>query len=104
MSTSEKSIPDRQTGLRYLNGNWIDRCSNFKTSLFKHHDGCVVDTRSYGRQKDREVKGDRVVPVLSKPPYKKATHSSQLRGHAAVRHYCLVLDDRKPNRKLAWIQ
>ncbi len=41
---------DWQTGLKYLNGYWVYCCSNFKTSLFKHHDRCVVDTGSCGNQ------------------------------------------------------
>lgn len=41
---------DWQAGLTYLHCYWVYGCSNFKTSLFKHHDRCVVDTGSCGNQ------------------------------------------------------
>ncbi len=41
---------DWQTGLTHLHGYWVYGCSNFKTSLFKHHDRCVVDTGSCKNQ------------------------------------------------------
>lgn len=33
--------------LYYLHGYWVNGASNFKTSLFKHHDWCVVNAGSW---------------------------------------------------------
>lgn len=44
----------------YLDGDRVYRGSNFKASLLKHHDGCVVDTGPCGKQTGWDIR----TPVL----------------------------------------
>lgn len=48
LGTSKGNPPvHRWSFLQYLHGYWVYGGSNFKTSLFKHHDRCVVDAGSW---------------------------------------------------------
>ena len=71
--------------MRYLNGHWVYRRSDFKTSLFKHHDGCVVDTGSCEKPDSRRLKGTELCELCPNP-HEVAAHLSQLRGQTATRH------------------
>lgn len=71
--------------MRYLNGHWVYRRSDFKTSLFKHHDGCVVDTGSCEKPDSRRLKGTELCELCPNP-HEVGAHLSQLRGQTATRH------------------
>lgn len=40
----------------YLDSDWVNRGSDFKASLLKHHDGCVVDAGACKKETDQDVR------------------------------------------------
>jgi len=59
--------PGEHLDVEYLDGHRIYRRSDFKTPLFEHHDGRVVDTGSYGQQTWGLNRGRSHVSSIQKP-------------------------------------
>lgn len=70
----EKKVrAENLTRLKYLNGYRVYGSSNFKTSLFKHHDRCVVNTGSYREHRQDETEQNGKKKVFSVTPRQSQT-------------------------------
>lgn len=101
MNTSEWAMElDWHTEVNYLHGNWVYCCSNFKTSLFKHHDWRIVDAGSCEKeQTDHKNKEYRVVQVPNSGS-SVTTPSSHCHRAPELKHQhspILFFDGVKPN-------